>query len=325
MAYNEYMNTVRPKTLKEVVGNKEAIMSFRRLLTQSPPPMIISIAPSGIGRTLSLMMLFDELKLSPIRLSKDIKEYTSNVIEIMSKRESILSFFNSTKSVLIIDRLERDIYTYYKTHGSSIPIVVFDNHVHLSIRKHCPMIVFQRPHPHDIALYYVKILKLFKKVALFKDIEYLVSYTFCDIRHGVNVLYTLIFNNKEVFLKNIRRHLSDKSFKDTLDCNKGIFKTLQDPGLSLDKKIGMLSNDTSIIVNIIYENYQQQTTLQECVDISDWFSWCDIDKSEYLIQRCCIINPILKFKECSDLTLKNELMSLYNKTQNQNNKTMPYK
>ncbi|AOM63388.1 putative replication factor C subunit 1 [Heterosigma akashiwo virus 01] len=334
--YEEFIKKYTPNDFRSFVGNREHIKIVRDFIINysktdnSKKQMLIISGPSGIGKHLTLSMICSRYKLIAQYFNKNDTTYNTSVIELMTKKTSIMTFLcqDVKASFIVLDNLTREIYSSFIKVPSSIPIVIVSNNVHISMRKKCIEVKYVYPQKHCVAKLYRNILFKEGKLIDNHSANEIVIKTFYDMRHGLNVIYSilLIFWNKKIINYNDIKYILDTfSCKDTFqhfhDNRTMVFKMIKSGDYDEESLINMISG--TISEHIVYENYTK-TVINNDIHLTskiiDLFSFTDTMKKwelpDWYNKKMRVIEPVKYIDNIDKFTFNNYLKSLENRCSN---------
>lgn len=226
----EYLQKYKPKSIKEVVGNRKQMEEALKLAKEyKKGQAILLYGPSGVGKTLCAELIAKELNYELIELSSsDFRDYETIKKEVFEagKQKSI---FGKGK-IILIDELEVKDNGMIKAileliRNSQYPVILTTNDPWdkslLPIRENAKMIKFDKIKTEDIKSFLANIAKKEKIIVEDKALEQLARMANGDLRAAIIDLNTLDEVTEESIKALSKRELEQTIFE-TL---KIIFKT----------------------------------------------------------------------------------------------------
>lgn len=260
MPFKDYLSITKPTKSKDIVGNNTLIQNLKQEISSGIPKGILISGPTGIGKTLSLKLIFRELDSDDIWY--DAADLDSKKIESIDLHgENIESLFfdprDSREKIFVIDnadgfpeKVNKSLISKIKTTKNIIIILCNDPYPLRDIEKYCTVFKFIRPSKIQIKNFLFK-SNIFKESTdasknekIHTKIENLITETNNDIRFLLNTLSLKITHSDK-----------DKIFNTPFDATSTIF----DSSETLSKKMDAFYFDTFIIPLMVHENYISKT------------------------------------------------------------------
>ncbi|MCS7123973.1 MAG: replication factor C large subunit [Candidatus Bathyarchaeota archaeon] len=273
--YQPWTVKYKPKTLKEVVGNKEAIQKFVEWVKSwdrgiPPKRAAFLYGPPGVGKTVTVEALANDLKMELVE--KNASDYRTE--EAVKRFAGLASQYGSlfgTKRIILFDELDGLTGTADKggvkaitdiTKTAQCPIVLIANNAFdprfAFLRNYCLLIEFKKPSTTDV-------LKHLKGICLKEGIEaeenalkFIAQRSEGDIRSAVTDLQALAQGKK-------RLTYDDVSWLGFRDRQETIFTVLRmilygKTCEGAKRAVDMADVDTDMLFEWIYENVPAHLT-----------------------------------------------------------------
>jgi len=95
----------RPKKGNEIIGNKEALSDLRRHVSNYRKKAILIYGPSGVGKTIAVKIIADELNFEVIELNASDARDEKNINSILGEAVKQRSLFSKGK-IILVDELD---------------------------------------------------------------------------------------------------------------------------------------------------------------------------------------------------------------------------
>ncbi len=322
-----WINKYCPKKVKNIVGHKNQIRKFKNWLKDYQNNKIKSVIISGshgIGKTLSIKLILEELNYNPIiiypneiksfRSQENFKDYYNNNNSIFSKMNSninnkkIAIIFNEAESITLTSE-KKYVFNIYKENNkiNSFPLIFIANNQHSKLlndlKKYCDEIKFFSPSEYEIKNLIKNISNNENIIIKNDDVSSkLIKFSQYDIRRLINLLQELSYHykGKEINENRILKFIKKSENK---DIDIGLFEStlLLLNNYNDYKTIYKLYESEKVLLPLmIHENYKKKISTEKLdydklifrlVKISDSISRGDnIETSIYTDQNWYLQN-----------------------------------
>jgi hypothetical protein len=324
MDFDTFMTECTPNTIHSYIGNKPGISTIRAYL-QCPPytrPLLVS-SMSGIGTHLSLRLIANDLAFQISQYSK-----SNDLYEVFTKKESILSFYTTSKSIIVLNEFDRTIYEIYLKSKCSLPVIIVNNHVPLCLRKKCIYVQYTKPTLHEINTLFNTILANYSVKISKDDLHLIVKNSYQDIRQGLHSLFLLIQRLHDIKStttnhKRVLHFIENVSYKDhNNELEHKLLLKIKESKLNEERKLQLIHKESHVIMGMIFENYLKLSLdISTVSDIISMYSFYDsylhtsqIDEETNYFKKLCIMYPLslMSLRDINTFQFKNELLSHYN-------------
>jgi DNA polymerase III delta prime subunit len=283
-----WLNKYSPKKSSDIVSNGESIKhidSWIKNFYVNNESCIIISGPHGIGKTLSIKLLFDENEYEPLILYPyDIKnhKFMEEIIKMKEPNNNIFKFFKSEqkKYALIFDEAETITLHSEKTYLTELfkdnnkkknyPIVFICNTQHSKlideIKKMCSEVKFFHPKFKEVKDFVQKIIKQENIQFESNDIyELIIEFSQYDIRRLIIILQELqhTYGNGLITLDQIKNFIDSSRQK---DINVGLFEASDlvfQKTLNLQSILQLYETEKVLLPLMVHENYYGQIYVTE--------------------------------------------------------------
>jgi len=263
----------KPKTLDEVVGNKEAkniILKWIREWDNKPPKKraLFLYGPPGTGKTVAAEALANDLDMELVQ-SNASNYRTAEAIQKFAGIASQYTTLFGKKRLILFDELDgiagtadrgglREITEVIKITNS--PIVLTANNAYdprfSTLRDHCQLVEFKKPKRTEIEALLKKICSDEGLEAEVEALNIIAERSSGDLRSAVNDLQALSQGRKQLTFE-------DVSWLSTRDRKDAIFKVLSDIFyarniLDARRAVDAADVDLDMLFEWIYENAPYQ-------------------------------------------------------------------
>jgi replication factor C large subunit len=259
----------KPKTLKEVVGNKETIQKLvdwiKSWETTIPKKRAVFLyGPPGIGKTVSLEAIASDSKMEFVE--KNASDYrTEEAIKRFAGLASQYSSLFGGKRIVLLDELDGLTGTADKGGVKAItgiirdarcPVVLIANNAYdprfTVLREHCLLLEFKKPSTSEVMVHLKRICSSEGIEAEENALKFVAQRSEGDVRSAVNDLQALAQGKK-------RLTYDDVAWLSYRDRQESIFSVLRMIiyGKTCDgakRAVGMADVDTDMLFEWIYEN-----------------------------------------------------------------------
>lgn len=221
----------RPKSEKELVGNREAIRQLKEWLSQwlkeqkPKTKAVLLIGPAGVGKTSATYALANDFGLEVIEINASDTRDTFSIERIIGNAAITMSLSDNKGKIILVDEVD-GIHGNFDRGGLSalkkvikntqFPIVLTANDPESSkidqLRKIVEIIEFHRVSEIEIFTLLTKITKKEKKKVDTKKLQIIAEVSQGDLRGALNELQSIFDINisfekfVEQYIKNIRNH-----------------------------------------------------------------------------------------------------------------------
>jgi DNA polymerase III delta prime subunit len=103
----ETLDILRPKKIKDVVGNKIQIQHMCKVLRDEDfeSKIVLIIGPDGCGKSLITQLVFEDLHFNVLNVSSGTKDLAALMISFITNR-TITSYFDKKRKVIFIDDID---------------------------------------------------------------------------------------------------------------------------------------------------------------------------------------------------------------------------
>jgi len=285
---NLWLNKYSPKSSSNIIGNYEAINTIDNWIKNydnSKESCLILSGPHGIGKTLSIKLLFNENNYDPLVLYPyDIKNHKlmEDIIKMKEPNDNIFKFFNDNqkKHALIFDEAETITLHSEKTFLTEIfkdnnktknyPIVFICNTQHSKlideIKKSCSEIKFTKPSFDEVKKFVKSIIK--NENIIFEDdiiYEQIIDFSQYDIRRLIIILQELhhTYGSNNISTEQIMNFISSSRQK---DINVGLYEAsdmIFKNNLTISSILQLYETEKVLLPLMIHENYYGQINATE--------------------------------------------------------------
>ena len=269
------LNKYKPKSLKEIIGQDNAISRLKMSVSEKKAVLIYGI--SGVGKSSSVYALTYDLNYEIMEINASNYRNKDQINETVGSSSRQQSLFSKGKIILIdeIDGLNKDdrgaiqeIISIIK--DSSYPIIIIGNEIFDSkfkdLRKNCELIQFERLNHLDV----LKILKnILHKENKQVDDEYLKRIAVNskgDARSAINDLELAMISNDEISLRDKKETI--------LNALKNIFKTKNQEEIL--KSLELLDENLDEVFLWLEENIPYEYKNEVLRDAYDYLSKADV-------------------------------------------------
>jgi len=259
----------RPKTLSDVIGNKDAkkkILQWIKQWDKKPPKKkaLLLYGPPGTGKTVTVEALANDLDMELVQ--SNASDYrTADAIQRFAGRSSQYGTLFGKKRLILFDELDgitgsadrgglREITKIVKETGSPIILVANDayNPRFSTLRRSCQLIEFKKPTKTQIARLLAKICSLEGIKAESDVLKLIAERVKGDVRSAINDLQALAQGKGELTFE-------DAAWLSRRDQKEVIFTTLRRIfyARSLTDALRAASDtdvDLDMLLEWIYEN-----------------------------------------------------------------------
>ncbi|MBS7656403.1 replication factor C large subunit [Candidatus Bathyarchaeota archaeon] len=263
----------KPKTLDEVVGNKEAkdaMLKWIREWDKNPPRKraLFMYGPPGTGKTVAAEALANDLAMELVQ--NNASNYrTAEAVQKFAGIASQYTTLFGKKRLILFDELDgiagtadrgglREITEVIKITNS--PIVLTANNAYdprfSTLREHCQLVEFKKPTRTEIEALLKKICSREGIEAEVEALKLIAERASGDLRSAINDLQALSQGKK-------RLTYEDVSWLSTRDRKDAIFKVLSDifyarSSLDARRAVEAADVDLDMLFEWIYENAPYQ-------------------------------------------------------------------
>jgi len=259
----------KPKTLLEIVGNREAIRKLKEWVkswdTEVPKKRAAFLyGPPGIGKTLCVEALANDLNLEFVE--KNASDYrTAEAIEQFAGRASQYDTLFGKKRLILLDELDGITGTEDRGGVKAIteiikatkcPIVLVANDVYdprfSTLRQYCFLIKFEKPSLYEVARHLDKICRREGIWAEERALKFIAEKNGGDVRSAVNDLQALAQGRNKLSYEDVA-WLAERDRKEVIF---NVLKTIFYSRNCLDAKraIDAADVDPDMLFEWIYEN-----------------------------------------------------------------------
>jgi len=267
--YIPWTDKYKPRTLSEVVGNREAkekIVEWVQAWDKAAPKKkaLFIYGPPGTGKTVSIEALANDLGMELVE--SNASDYrTAEAVKRFAGRASQYATLFGRKRLILFDEL--DGITGTADHGglrvvteiakeTKSPLVLIANNAYdprfSTLRNHCILIEFKRPTKLDVLKHLRKICLREETDAEEEALRFIAERTSGDLRSAVNDLQALAQGKKRLTFKDVS-WLADRDRKEIIF---NVLRTILYAGNSTAAKIAidMADIDPDMLFEWIYEN-----------------------------------------------------------------------
>jgi len=269
VAYIPWTQKYKPKSLAEVIGNKEAkkrILDWIRLWNRGIPDKraIFIYGPPGVGKTVTVEALANDLNMELIE--SDASSYrTASAVKRLAGRASQYGSLFGRRKLILFDELDgvtgsadtgglREITELIRI--SRVPIVLIANNAYdprfATLRKVCLLIEFKKPSKTEIMKYLAKICTREGINAEKAALRFIAERSGGDVRSAINDLQALAQGRTKLTYE-------DVSWLARRDRKEEIFNVLRRIFYARDSStakaaVNMADVDLDMLFEWIYEN-----------------------------------------------------------------------
>jgi|SaaInlStandDraft_6_1057023.scaffolds.fasta_scaffold09595_1 hypothetical protein len=268
-----------PKRLDDIIGNKNAILRFKKWIKNKATNTLIVSGKNGIGKTLITKLILKKYNYNyKILLSNDIKEYknndtfkeyNNNFLNSMNIRVNNKMLIN--KNAFIFDDIEsislkkeKDYIMNIYKNNINTPIIFICNEGHNKIinelkKKNCDIIRFYSPSS-------IELFKFIKKIFINENIKIedeecisdLINFSQYDIRRLLFLIQDYIYNYKKVTKQNINNFIK-KSLEKNINLNlyESTLSVLNNT-IDINNIYRLYKNEKVLLPLMIHENYYKK-------------------------------------------------------------------
>ena len=278
---NLWVNKYKSKQLSDIVGNKEQILKIKNWLlniNNYKSRAIIISGVHGIGKSLTLKLLLDELKyltrfiypneIKDHRIFDDFNDYYNHTNSIYSKinfidnkNKNLVLVFEETENITLTSE-KKYIMEIFKENNKlkAFPLIFVSNNQHSKLlndlKKNCEEVKFEIPSLNDLYFLINKICSNENiKIKNNKVMNDIITFSQYDIRRLINLLQELSFHYKyidenalDIFIEKSREKNIDTGLFD------GTNKILNNY-LEYDIIIKLYEFEKVLLPLMIHENY----------------------------------------------------------------------
>jgi replication factor C large subunit len=267
--YTSWTEKHKPKTLLDLVGNREAIRKLKEWVkswdAEVPKKRAAFLyGPSGVGKTLCVEALANDLNLELVE--KNASDYrTAEAIQQFAGRASQYNTLFGKKRLVMLDEMDGITGKEDKggvkaiteiTKATKCPIVLIANDVYdprfSTLRNYCFLMKFEKPSIYEVARHLDKICKREGIVAEERALKFIADKNAGDIRSAVNDLQALAQGRKKLSYEDVA-WLAERDRKEVIF---NVLKTIFYSKNCLDAKkaIDATDMDSDMLFEWIYEN-----------------------------------------------------------------------
>jgi DNA polymerase III delta prime subunit len=282
-----WINKYCPKNVKDIIGHKNQIRKFKTWIKDYKESKIKSIVVSGshgIGKTMTMKLILEELNYNPIiiypneikefRNNDNFKDYYNNKNSILFKmntnskmdNKKIAIIFNEAESISLTSE-KKYVFNIFKENNKlgSFPLIFIANNQHSKLlndlKKYCVELRFFSPSMFEIKSLIKKISNKEKLIISKENIyKILVDFSQYDIRRLINLLQELSYHykSKEITTKRIRKFIKKSEVK---NIDVGLFESTL---LLLNKYnnyktiFKLYESEKVLLPLMIHENYKKK-------------------------------------------------------------------
>ena len=324
---NLWVNKYKSKSLNDIIGNKDQILEIKNWLiniNNYKSRAIIISGVHGIGKSLTIKLLLDELNYHPIiiypneikdhRIFDDFNDYYNHKNSIYSKinftddkNKNFVLIFEETENITLTSE-KKYIMDIFKENNKlkAIPIIFISNNQHSKLlndlKKNCNEVKFECPTLDEL-------YQLINKICLNENIKIkdtnvineLITFSQYDIRRLINLLQEISFHYKYIDEKAMTLFI-EKSREKNIDT--GLFDAtskILNNYFDYDTIIKLYEFEKVLLPLMIHQNYIRKVlhkskdpwpnTIYDLVKISDSISRGDnIETSIYTDQNWYLQN-----------------------------------
>jgi hypothetical protein len=329
MNHDLWINKYKPSSLNKIIGNSAQIENFKEWITNlnnNKSQGIIISGNQGLGKTLTIKLILNELKFIPRiinpneikdhRILDDFNDYYNFVNSVYSKinfndnkNKKIALIFDETENITLTSE-KKYVMDIYKNNNKlkSFPLIFISNNQHSKLlndlKKGCKEILFTNPTN-------IELKQLIKNISISEKITWdnehlmdkLIFFAQNDIRRLINLFQELSFHlsNGKVTNTNMDEFI-EKSREKNIDV--GLFDSTErilNNYLDYETIIKLYESEKVLLPLMIHENYLKkilnkskdtwQNIIYNIVKVSDSISRGDnIETSIYTDQNWYLQN-----------------------------------
>lgn len=324
-----WINKYKPSSLNKIIGNSTQIENLKEWITNlnnNKSQGIIISGNQGLGKTLTIKLLLNELKFIPRiinpneikdhRILDDFNDYYNFVNSIYSKinfndnkNKKIALIFDETENITLTSE-KKYIMDIYKNNNKlkSFPLIFISNNQHSKLlndlKKGCKEILFTNPSNSELRQL-IKNISISEKITWDNEllIDKLILFAQNDIRRLINLFQELFYHLTDGKITNTNiNEFIDKSREKNIDI--GLFDSTErilNNYLDYETIIKLYESEKVLLPLMIHENYLKkilnkskdswQNIIYNIVKISDSISRGDnIETSIYTDQNWYLQN-----------------------------------
>ena len=260
----------RPKTFKEMAGNKKAIEEIKEWIKawkeEGPQPPLLLIGPPGTGKT-TLAHIIGSHFSDKLELNASDKRSYDALINIIGETSTTKSLFNNNLKLIILDEVDgihgnedrggvRAVKKIIKE--SKHPIVLTANDPYSkklqTIKPSCRVINIRKAHPNSIVAYLKKICKEEGIEADPKILRELAKRSHGDLRSAINDLEAIARGEKKIGAELLEAGEKD-TFPSLFDAIRAILKS---KNIRHIKEAMQIDEDPQLLLEFTAENIPRE-------------------------------------------------------------------
>ena len=329
MNHDLWINKYKPSSLNKIIGNSAQIENFKEWITNlnnNKSQGIIISGNQGLGKTLTIKLILNELKFIPRiinpneikdhRILDDFNDYYNFVNSVYSKinfndnkNKKIALIFDETENITLTSE-KKYVMDIYKNNNKlkSFPLIFISNNQHSKLlndlKKGCKEILFTNPTN-------IELKQLIKNISISEKITWdnehlmdkLIFFAQNDIRRLINLFQELSYHLTNGRITNLKiDEFIEKSREKNIDV--GLFDSTErilNNYLDYDTIIKLYESEKVLLPLMIHENYLKkilnkskdswQNIIYNIVKVSDSLSRGDnIETSIYTDQNWYLQN-----------------------------------
>lgn len=329
MNHDLWINKYKPSSLNKIIGNSAQIENFKEWITNlnnNKSQGIIISGNQGLGKTLTIKLILNELKFIPRiinpneikdhRILDDFNDYYNFVNSVYSKinfndnkNKKIALIFDETENITLTSE-KKYVMDIYKNNNKlkSFPLIFISNNQHSKLlndlKKGCKEILFTNPTNNELKQL-IKNISISEKITWDNEhlMDKLIFFAQNDIRRLINLFQELSFHlsNGKVTNTNMDEFI-EKSREKNIDV--GLFDSTErilNNYLDYETIIKLYESEKVLLPLMIHENYLKkilnkskdtwQNIIYNIVKVSDSISRGDnIETSIYTDQNWYLQN-----------------------------------